>query len=217
MWLATMLAAAAIAASPPAKGGAPSAPADAPAAPAAAQKATPPSPSVGIEWNGRGRVEYQVSHKLHEVQGVTEEATVRMTTSGDTLEVVAKAPVASFQSGNGNRDRHAMQAIEGDKFPMVEIRGTARGATFPLAGVEARVPLQARVDFHGVTVTQEIPVVFKVAGPNKIEATFEFLVSLEAHKVERPSLFTVKVADAMTVRGTMVLERIVAAAPSASD
>ena len=212
MWLATMLAAAAIAATPPAKGGTPAAPEAEPAAPVAAQKAP-----AGIEWSGRGRVEYQVSHKLHEVHGVTDEATVRMTTSGDTLEVVARAPVASFQSGNGNRDRHAMQAIEGDKFPTVEIRGTARGFTFPLGAAEARVPLQARVDFHGVTLSQEIPVVLKAAGPNKVEATFEFPVSLEAHKVERPSLFTVKVADAMTVRGKIVLERIVAAAPSASD
>jgi len=219
MWLATLWAIAAVAASAPAEpkpvAADPPVGASAPAEPRLV--AADPPAAVRIEWSGRGRVAYQVSHKLHEVHGVTEEATARATTNGDVLEVVARARVDSFRSGNGNRDRHALEAIEAERFPIVEIRGKAMGVSLPLASPELRVKLEAQVDFHGVALAREIPVVLKASGSDGLEATFEFPVSLEAHGVERPSLFTVKVADDMRIRGTITLERVVAAAPSAAQ
>ncbi|HWV39538.1 MAG TPA: YceI family protein [Vulgatibacter sp.] len=233
MWFATTMVAVALAA---AAGAAPAAPAPAPKVaageapatagapapgPAGADAEAPPAVSGGaeaakVEWSGRGRVEYQVSHKLHEVHGVTEEATARATATGDVLSVVARARVDSFDSKNRNRDRHAREAIEAERFPIVEVRGEARGFSPPV-GSERRITLSAEVDFHGVVVRKEIPLVLKPRGPDGFEATFEFPVSLEAHRVERPSLFRVKVADEMRIRGTIALERIAAVAPSASQ
>lgn len=219
MWLATMLVAAAVVAAAPADtkpvAADPPAPVEASADPKPV--ASDPPAAGRIEWSGRGRVEYQVSHKLHEVHGVSDEATTRATTTGDVLEVVARARVDSFRSGNGNRDRHALEAIEAERFPVVEIRGTAKGLSLPLAAPEVRVTLSAKLDFHGVALAQEIPLVLKAAGRDKLEATFDFPVSLEAHRVERPSLFKVKVADSMRIRGTISLERVATAAPSASQ
>ncbi|HWV37266.1 MAG TPA: YceI family protein [Vulgatibacter sp.] len=158
-------------------------------------------------WAGKGRIEYVLVHKLHRVVGATEEPEVALVIDESGLKVMARAKVASFKSGNGNRDAHALEAIDAANHPLVVVKGVAPGFKPPATPGVVKVPLKAQVELKGVTVPRDIEVTLDYRSPDRAEATFSFPESLEAHQVERPSLMMIKVEDALEIRGKLALER----------
>lgn len=152
------------------------------------------------------RLTYRLVHKFHEVEGVSREVEGRVRlAAGGAVQLMVRARVASFDSGNGNRDAHMQEATEAARFPLVTLKAVgavALPATYP-ATVE--VPLEGQLDFHGQVrpVTTRATVTFEA--PGKAAARARLTISLDAFGVQRPSLLFVKVDDALTVDAELSL------------
>jgi polyisoprenoid-binding protein YceI len=147
-------------------------------------------------------ISYQVVHKLHKIDGTSRRAEGKARVLSDgKVQVMVRAPVESFDSGNANRDAHMKEVVEAARYPTVELKAVAephKGPTRTLLG---------QVTFHGVTLPLSVPVTVTTEGSGKLRARAQFDLSLDAAKIERPSLMFVKVEDALHVRADLVLTR----------
>jgi polyisoprenoid-binding protein YceI len=108
----------------------------------------------------------------------------------EILNVSADVDVTTFDSGNSNRDSHAMEVIDAIDYPEASFAGssvTQIGDSLKIAG---------KMNFHGVTHD-----IVMMALPrwtsDKLEVTGQFDLSLTAFKIERPSLLLIPVEDAL--------------------
>jgi polyisoprenoid-binding protein YceI len=172
------------------------------AIPCAAVAQQTSAPLYGIR---EGTITYTLVHKLHEVRGTSHklEGLAKVQPGRPTL-VQVRVPLASFDSGNSNRDSHMREATHEAAHPYVEVKGTLPPLELPLAG-KTELPLDARVELNGQVERQTIPVTLTQVGP-AIRAKFSFPVSLDAHHVDRPELLLVKVDDKVTIDGDVVFE-----------
>ncbi|MFL5358987.1 YceI family protein [Archangium sp.] len=148
---------------------------------------------------GDSTLTYRLKHKLHVVEGTAHpaEGKARLLPDG-TLQVAVRANVADFDSGNSNRDAHMKEATEAAKFPTVELKGLATGVKVPTTfPSEQTVVLKGQLTFHGVKQAMELPLKVTFTSAKDVSAVGTFQVSLEAFKVERPSLLMVPVDDAL--------------------
>jgi polyisoprenoid-binding protein YceI len=161
------------------------------------------APSAGQLLDLReGTLTYTVVHKLHEVHGTTHEVEGRALAQADgTVKVQVRAKVASFDSGNSNRDEHMREATHEARHPYAEVKGSLSGVTLPL-----RAPLQAVlhavIELNGQAQNQDVPVQLEPA-EDGVRARFTFPISLDAFQVERPQLLLVKVDDRATISGDL--------------
>ncbi len=140
-------------------------------------------------------ITYRLAHKMHPVVGVAKkgiEGKAKLAAGGAQLMV--RVPVASFDSGNSNRDVNMQQVVEAAKYPHVELKAVTTAVT---PGTNAKHVLKGKLTFHGVTRDVEIPIETSWSGAERAKVTGKFTISLEAYKVERPSLLFVKVEDAL--------------------
>jgi hypothetical protein len=156
-----------------------------------------------------GTVSYKLVHKFHEITGTSKkvEGKARILPNG-TVQVMARAPVASFDSGNDNRDAHMLETVEGGKYPLVELKAVAEGLTLPSrfpASVKAK--LKGAIVFHSVRSPQEVEVTVTFPDADHLTVFGSFPISLEAFKVERPSLMFVKVEDKLGMEAKLNLTR----------
>lgn len=146
---------------------------------------------------------YRVVHKLHEVQGTTHEVEGRALVQPDGNAIVqVRAKLASFDSGNANRDQHMREVTHEATHPYASLKATVPGLRWPLpAPVE--VTLQATVEVNGVRQPASIPARLAPEGPG-LRATFSFPISLDAFHVERPKLLLVAVEDRVVIDGNLL-------------
>ena len=163
---------------------------------------------INLSVRGKGSlVTYHIIHKFHRVDGVSRsvDGRARITPGGPT-QVMIRVPVESFDSGNVNRDAHMKEVTEAAKYPDVEVKAVAEGiavpATFPTTIDKT---MKAQVTFHGVTQPLEVPVKVTFTAPASVTATASFGLSLDAFKVERPSLMFVRVDDELKIDATIVM------------
>ncbi len=133
-------------------------------------------------------VTYSMKHPMHDWDGVSKDvnAVIVYNDESKAIEQVAVAiPVASFDSDNSNRDSHAVEAMEGLKYPKV---------TFSSSDVKSdggNITAKGNLTFHGLTKPIEIKGTRKEVGNKlQIDGSFDFL--LTDFKVEQPSLLGVK-------------------------
>lgn len=150
-----------------------------------------------------GTLTATVVHKLHEVRATTRQLEGRALVRPDgTALVQVRAKVASFDTGNSNRDVHMREVTHEPEHPYASVKGTVKGVTVPLAAPLATT-LHATVELNGEKRPVEIPVKLEAAGPG-VRATFSFPISLDAFKVERPDLLFVKVDDKVVIIGNLL-------------
>lgn len=149
-----------------------------------------------------GTLTYTVIHKLHEVKGSTRSLEGRALLQPDgTLKVQVRAKIASFDSGNGNRDEHVREVTHEPSHPYVQVKGSARGVSL---AAPSKVELDGTVELNGVQRQQKIPVQLAPQPDGSVRVTTKFAVSLDAFKVQRPELLFVKVDDKCVVDGDFV-------------
>lgn len=175
----------------------------APAAPAAA-------PSMFAVSPKDSSLKIQIVHKLHKVDGSSSQVSgkARILPSGQAqVQVSVKAD--SFDTANVNRDATVKEVVEASKFPTIELKAGADGLTLP-ASFPATVEktFKANVNFHGVQQTVDIPVKVTFESASRIRAEADFKLSLDSFKVERPSLFLVKIDDALVVKATLLFNQL---------
>lgn len=137
---------------------------------------------------------YRMVHPLHKIEATSKDVVYDLEADPVTKEfkrVSGSVDVTTFDSGNSNRDSHAMEVIDAIDYPEARFDGTGftrKGDSLYIAG---------KVTLHGVT--RDI-----VAGAvthwteGKLEVDGSFVLSLEAFKIERPSLLMIPVEDTLS-------------------
>ncbi len=156
----------------------------------------------------RSVVRFHLNHKLHQVAGRSSvvEGKAVVAPDGKVLAMV-RIPVASFDSGDTNRDAHMRETLDAGKHPFVVFKGLASLIVPAAHGKPIPMRLEGELDFHGVTRPVAVPVSveFKPDGSAVVKGRLK--VSLEAHRIERPSLLFVKVDDDCAIDFTLELRR----------
>jgi len=143
---------------------------------------------------------YVVVHKLHQVDATSKQVEGRAVVKPDgTVLTEVRAQVASFRSGDGNRDEHMLETMNVSSYPYVTFKG--RGS----AGA-GEVQMQGQVDFHGVKKAYTVPLQVEPQGDGALHVTGGFDISLDGHHVERPSLLFVKIEDSCHIDVDLTLQ-----------
>jgi polyisoprenoid-binding protein YceI len=153
-------------------------------------------------------VRYHVTHKLHRVDGTSSrvEGKAVVEPDGRVLAMV-RIPVASFDSGDANRDSHMREALEEGRYPWVVLKGVTNVPVPLAAGQRLTLKLQGELDLHGVKHPVEVPLVVALGREGSAQVQGKLEVSLEAYRIERPSLLFVKLEDVCAVDFDLSLRR----------
>ena len=157
---------------------------------------------------GASSLRYRVVHKLHQVDAESRSVEGRMLVKPDgTVQAMVRAPVASFRSGDSNRDVHMEEVVESGRFPTVTLRGVAHLSP-DLRLPAGAIAMEAEVELHGVRrpVHLELAVERRPDGALRVKGAFD--VSLDAFGIERPALLFVKVDDACHVEVDLLLKEV---------
>lgn len=146
-------------------------------------------------------ITYSARHPLHKWEGVSHDVNCALIYNDETKQpetVAVSLKVVSFDSDNNNRDSHAIEVLEGLKYPNVtfvssDIKASENGA----------LTAKGTLTFHGVAKPATLQAVRKDAG-GKMTITGEFPVNMSDHNIERPSLMGLKTEDAMILRFNVV-------------
>jgi polyisoprenoid-binding protein YceI len=139
-------------------------------------------------------VTYRLVHPLHKVQATSKDVHYRLDLDLAKKEIKAVSAVVdvmTFDSGNSNRDSHAMEVIDALSYPE---------AIFASTGVTQSgdsLTVSGKLTFHGITKEVAMKLSMKWPG-NSLVVQGEFAVSLIAFNIERPSLLMIPVEDALT-------------------
>jgi polyisoprenoid-binding protein YceI len=129
----------------------------------------------------------------------------RALVQGDgSAKVQVRAKVASFDSGNANRDAHMREATHEPVHSYASVKGTLEGLRLPITA-PVDLAMSATVELNGAKQQATIPISFRQEGA-AIRATFSFPISLDSFKVERPELLFIKVDDRVQIAGDLSFE-----------
>lgn len=148
---------------------------------------------------GESILKYRLSHPLHAIDAATKDFLCEIELSEATQEIQSVrfiADVATFDSGNSNRDAHALEVIDALSYPEVSFQSSSIETT----GEDLRV--SGNLFFHGVTKNITFSAKKKVVG-SKLIVEGATDVSLTEFKVERPALMMIRVDDALKISFTM--------------
>jgi polyisoprenoid-binding protein YceI len=139
-------------------------------------------------------VTYRLVHPLHEIEAVSKDVEyfVRIDPENKKIDTVsARVDVTTFDSGNSNRDSHAMEVIDAISFPDASFSSTAitqTGDSLSVAG---------RLTFHGIT-KDVVAAGSATWSQDKLNVRASFGVSLTEFQIDRPSLLMIPVNDTLT-------------------
>ena len=151
-------------------------------------------PRIAETLQGESWIAYRLVHPLHEIEAKSTSPEYKAELDPTTKEVktvAAQVDVTTFDSGNSNRDSHAMEVIEALTYPYVEFTSTSitqKGDSLFVTG---------KLTFHGVTKD------ITMAGtaqwqPNRLDVHGAFDIGLTEFKIERPSLLMIPVEDKLS-------------------
>ena len=138
-------------------------------------------------------VTYGLVHPLHKIEATSKDVQFILEADPSKKEikgVSAQVDVTTFDSGNSNRDSHAMEVIDAISYPDARFESTSitqTGDSISVAG---------KITFHGVTRE----VVMKGTtqwSANKLVVHGGFELSLAAFNIDRPSLLMIPVEDVL--------------------
>lgn len=158
--------------------------------------------SYGVQM---ATVTFVVTHKLHKVDGSSNQVTATVQWDGGSFRLMAQAASKSFSSGNANRDQHMLEVIEAARYPAVIVRGIGKLAALPAPGQTVTTTARTEVDLHGSKIVVEMALTIRGVDAQHLQVDFSFADSLTAHNIERPALLFVPVDDVLPVHGTLTL------------
>ena len=136
-------------------------------------------------------VTYAMSHPMHDWEGVCKDVSAIIVYDDNTKainQVAVSLKLDTFDSGNANRDSHALEVMEALKYPKVVFTSNA------IKAVNNTLTAEGNLTFHGITKPVKM-VVTREDSANKIVLEGKFDILLSEFQVERPSLFGVKTKD----------------------
>lgn len=138
-------------------------------------------------------VTYTLHHPLHTIEATSKEVDCKITVDPATKEiktVSARVDVTTFDSGNSNRDSHAMEVIDALTYPEASFVGTS------VAQAGDSLKVSGKMTFHGVTKDIVIPAACQWSD-GKLKVQGQFDLSLTEFKIQRPSLLMMPTDDAL--------------------
>jgi polyisoprenoid-binding protein YceI len=144
-------------------------------------------------------VTYTMRHPLHTWDGVSHDVNCALMydEASKTIESVAVAiKVASFDSKDGNRDSHALEVLDGIRFPAVTfVSQSVQTAT------DGSLTATGKLTFHGVTKPAVLIGTHDDDGASlKVNGAFD--IKMTDFNVERPSLLGMKADDIIKLKFT---------------
>jgi polyisoprenoid-binding protein YceI len=142
---------------------------------------------------GESAVTYKIVHPLHEVEATSKDIQYNLEADPATREikrVSAQVDVTTFESGNSNRDSHAMEVIDAITYPEVTFTSTS------IAQAGDSVQVTGKLVFHGVTKEVTVAALLQWS-EKKLVVRGDFGISLTGFSIERPSLLMIPVEDAL--------------------
>lgn len=146
-------------------------------------------------------ITYSAKHPLHKWDGVSHDVNCALIYNDETKQpetVAVSLKVSSFDSDNNNRDSHAMEVLEGIKYPNVTFVSSD-----VKAGENGTLTAKGTLTFHGVAKPATLQATRKDAG-GKMTITGEFPVKMSDHNIERPSLMGLKTEDDLILKFNVV-------------
>lgn len=152
------------------------------------------------------KVEFHVDHKLHSVDGRAGnvEAKAAIGDDGKILAMV-RLPAASLDSGDANRDSNMRDVLEVGKYPFVVYKAVGQLPSAIPSGAAFDITLKGELDLHGVKRPLDIPARVELAGDGSVRVRGATRLSLDAFRIERPSLLLVKIEDDCKIDFDLVL------------
>jgi polyisoprenoid-binding protein YceI len=147
-------------------------------------------------------VTYLLTHPLHHIESTSKEIDCRIEIDPAKKEiktVSAQIDVTTFNSGNSNRDSHAMEVIDAITYPDVIFLSNS------VVQNGDSVKVTGKLTFHGLTKEIAIAAATKWS-PSRLEVSGAFNLSLTEFKVERPSLLMIKSDDILKFSLTAVFK-----------
>ena len=136
-------------------------------------------------------IRYTLDHPAHKSIGISKDficGGYYDNTSKQITKLVVAAAVASFDSQNSSRDSHALEVLEGTKYPKVTFVSKA------IKEEDGDLTIVGELNFHGIK--KDITIKAKqIASDKKIILSGSFNVSLDKFNVEKPSMVGVSVDD----------------------
>ena len=147
-----------------------------------------------------GTSQYEVKHLVKKVHSESKELKGKMNCASNECEFLVAAPVKSFTSSDSNRDLNMMETTEASKFPVTSAKGKLPADKLEQKG---KWTLPIEVEFHGVKkeYTAEIERV------KDMTYKADFILKLDQHKIDRPSLFGIKIEDNVPMTFNLVWKK----------
>jgi len=159
--------------------------------------------SKHVAAKDKSSLTYVLVHPLHEIVGTSKDidCVIDVDDATQTISHASfTADVMSFDSGNSNRDSHAMEILEALLYPTVSFESTSivpNGSTLDVTG---------NLTFHGVTRPVNFSAV-KTDSDGAMNVQGKAKVSLTDFKIPRPSLLMIPVKDTLSISFTMVFPK----------
>ncbi len=164
---------------------------------AAGARADAPADHVLSLVSPASTMRYHIVHKLHTVEATSTDLDGKAMFKADgTVQVMVRAKVSGFRSGDTNRDEHMMEVMEAASFPTVTFKGLAKippPASYP---AKADIAVAGELELHGKKFPETINVHVDMTSATAWHVTGTFNVSLDKYSIERPALLLVKISDA---------------------
>ena len=144
-----------------------------------------------VAEKGDSYITYKITHPLHEVEAKSKNdycVILADAAKKEIKEVAVQVDVTSFDSGNSNRDSHAMEVVNAITYPDAQFTSTSvvpKGDSLEVNG---------KLTFHGITRDISLEV-FPSWMQDKLIVNGKFDISLTAFKIKRPSLFLIPIND----------------------
>ncbi|MBC7447795.1 MAG: YceI family protein [Hymenobacteraceae bacterium] len=151
----------------------------------------------------RSSITYTCVHTLHEWSGTSHNLdAVLVLDAARALptKVAMVGKVADFDSGNSNRDSHALEVLDAIKYPTLSFVSTR---ITPVAGT---LKVEGNLTFHGI-MRPVVMVVTPQPTAHELAYTGQLLVNLSDYSIDRPTFMLVPMEDAMKLDLVMVFSR----------
>jgi len=132
-------------------------------------------------------ISYELKHPAHDTRATSKNIEAKIeydATKNIIINAIAQVKVNTFNSGNSNRDSHALELIEAIKFPAAKFRSSK------IVDKGDSIIVYGDLNFHGITKNITINGTKNIYN-QKLLVNGKFAISLDQFNVERPKLLFV--------------------------
>lgn len=146
---------------------------------------------------GEGHAEFKSKVPLHSFTGKSNHLVGRINLADSTVDFYID--LATFETGNGKRDKDMRKTLETDKYPFAEFFGKLITAFDPSVDSVQDVTVRGSFSIHGATRTVDISGTLRLEGEN-LHLSAGWRLNLEDYDIVPPSLLIMKVDEVQEIR-----------------